>query len=79
MIQNKFMTFKHTKDGMLYVPGEINEFILAKELNEFLYEQIRTANNMLDYNKKSEDDFSKNQVYTYERIIETLKMIQKMI
>lgn len=73
------MTFKHTKDGMLYVPGELNEFVLAKEIKEEIWSRIRSATNMIEYHKDKEDNFAKEQVYTYEQIIETLKSLQEML
>lgn len=73
------MTFKHTKDGMLYVPGELNEFVLAKEIKEEIWSRIRSATNMIEYHKDKEDNFAKEQVYTYEHIIETLKSLQEML
>lgn len=80
---NKFMTFKHTKDGMMTVENQNGNYILKNEFLGVLHELISEKERVL-WNYSSEDDPRKDEVWfkiakaEYEAQLNVLEELKKM-
>lgn len=81
---DKFMTFKHTKDGMLTVEKQNGDFILKSEFLGVLHELISEKERVLK-NYSSEDDQRKDEVWfriakgKYKAQLDLLEELKKMV
>jgi len=83
-MENKLMTFKHTKDGMLTVENQNGDFILKNEflgvLHEMISEKERVLANYSDENDiRKEEEWFKISQAEHEAQLAVLKELKRMV